>query len=416
MNIGFISTRLSGTDGVSLETQKLSQVLREFGHQTFFCAGELDAHAQPGYLIPEAHFTHPTAQALHDEAFHNPQPSPEFFERVYAEADKLRAALEIFVEQYAIDIIVPQNALTIPMNLSLGIAITDLIKRHRIKTLAHHHDFYWERERFINNGIQDILNEAFPPDLKPIVHMVINKAMQQRLYAFRGIQALYLPNVFDFETAPPEPDDYARTFRQEIGLSESDLIILQPTRIVRRKGIELAIELLRRLDDPRLVLVITGYEGDERGGYGTWLREQAERAGIRYRFAGEHIGSARGEVDGKRIYTLWDIYPQAHVVTYPSLYEGFGNALIETLYFRKPLIVNTYPIYLSDIKPAGVKAVEFLYDIDETVLDETRRVIDDATLREEITAHNFQVGLAHFSYRVLRDRLAQAVQALIDRT
>jgi hypothetical protein len=34
----------------------------------------------------------------------------------------------------------------------------------------------------------------------------------------------------------------------------------------------------------------------------------------------------------------------------------------ETLYFRKPLIVHTYPVYLADIK-SGVWAVEFNYDI-----------------------------------------------------
>ncbi len=59
MNIGFISTRLAGVDGVSLETQKLAQVMRELGHATFFCAGELDADAQPGDLVPTMHFTDP---------------------------------------------------------------------------------------------------------------------------------------------------------------------------------------------------------------------------------------------------------------------------------------------------------------------------------------------------------------------
>ncbi len=412
MNIGFISTRLAGVDGVSLETQKLAKVFREMGHDCFFCAGELDGNAQPGYLIPEAHFTHPTAKALHDEAFAKPKLEAEFFARLYASADSIRAELEKFIKQYSIDLIVPQNALTIPMNIALGIAIADCVKRTRVKALAHHHDFYWERERFINNGIQDQLNEAFPPDLQPMVHMVINKAMQQRLKAIKGIDALYLPNVFDFETPPPEPDDYAMSFREEIGLSEDDLIVLQPTRIVRRKGIELAIELMRLLDDERLVFVVTGYEGDERGGYGDWLKMQADRAGIRYKFIGEYVGSERGEINGHKVFDLWDVYPHAHLISYPSIYEGFGNALVETVYFRKPLVVNTYPMYLSDIKPAGIRAVEFFYDIKEETLADTRRLIDDEAYRAELIEHNYQVGLEHFSYQVLRQVLAEALKRL----
>jgi glycosyltransferase involved in cell wall biosynthesis len=412
VNIGFVGTRFAGVDGVSLETQKLARVFQEMGHATFYCAGELDSHAQPGTLVPEMHFTHPTAQALHDEAFAAPRLAPDYFRRLYDSADGIRAQLEAFVQQYAIDVIVPQNALTIPMNLALGIAISDLVKRTRIKTLAHHHDFYWERDRFTNNGVQDALNEAFPPNLQPIVHMVINRAMQQRLWAIKGIDALHLPNVFDFENPPPPPDDYANTFRREIGLTDDDIIALQPTRIVRRKGIELAIELIHRLNDPRVVLVITGYEGDERGGYGDWLKRQAESSGIRYKFIGDYIDAERGERNGHKVYDLWDVYPHADFITYPSLYEGFGNALIETVYFRKPLVVNTYAMYLSDIKPAGIRAAEFNLNITEDVLKETRRIIDDAAYRDEMTAHNYAVGLQHFSYRVLRDVLHNALERL----
>jgi len=32
MNIGFISTRIAGTDGVSLEIAKLATILRRLGH------------------------------------------------------------------------------------------------------------------------------------------------------------------------------------------------------------------------------------------------------------------------------------------------------------------------------------------------------------------------------------------------
>ena len=68
MNIGFISTRLAGTDGVSLETAKLATVLKQMGHQIFYCAGELDGDI-PGLCAPELHFVDDVAVALGKRAF-----------------------------------------------------------------------------------------------------------------------------------------------------------------------------------------------------------------------------------------------------------------------------------------------------------------------------------------------------------
>jgi len=57
------------------------------------------------------------------------------------------------------------------------------------------------------------------------------------------------------------------------------------------------------------------------------------------------------DVNRKDLYTLWDVYPHADFVTYPSLYEGFGNAFLEAVYFKKPLLINRYAIFLRDIEP-----------------------------------------------------------------
>jgi glycosyltransferase involved in cell wall biosynthesis len=410
MRIGFVSTRLAGVDGVSLETAKLVTVLEGMGHTCFYCAGELDAGGPPGQSAPAMHFTHPDARALHDSAFGRPQVSRAVIHRVYEQADALRAELERFVSTYSLDMIVSQNASAIPMNIALGVAIHDLAARTRIPTICHNHDFYWERERFLTNGIQDILDTAFPPGLENVQHFVINTPMQRQLYARRGIWADYLPNVFDFATPPPPLDDYAASFRAELGLREDDVIVLQPTRVIRRKAIEKAVELVRKLDDPRLILLITGYEGDEPGGYGAWLREEADRAGIRYRFIADYVGDGRGEKDGHRVYSLWDIYPPATLVTYPSTYEGFGNALVEALYFGKPVVVHTYAMYLSDIKPAGVQAVEFTHDITPDVLAQVRGLLDNPARREALAAHNTVVGKTHFSYERLADVLGMALK------
>ncbi len=414
MNIGFISTRLAGVDGVSLETAKLVAAFETMGHKSFYLAGQLEESGEiPGWEVPAMHFNAPGARALFEEVFRDPNPPRETFQEIYSQADVIRGHIEAFIDEFDIDVLVPQNASTIPMHISLGVAIEATVRRNRILTLCHHHDFYWERERYINNGIQDILDTAFPPNLEPIRHMCISTVMQRRLKAWRGIDAYYLPNVFDFENPPPEPDEYAMSFRSEMGLSDNDLIVLQPTRVIRRKAIEKAIELLRKLDDDRLVFVVTGYESDEPTEYGPWLREEAERAGIRFKFIGDQVGASRGTTeDGRRIFSLWDIYPHAHFITYPSVYEGFGNALIETLYFRKPLIVHTYPAYVADIKSCGVQAVEFYHDITDDVLDQARQMIDDAKVRDAMTDHNYEVGLQHFSYKVLGLTLYKAIYDL----
>ncbi|RMG83097.1 MAG: glycosyltransferase [Chloroflexi bacterium] len=415
MRIGFIATRLAGVDGVSLETEKLVHVLERRGHECFYIAGELQDGGTQGVLVPEMHFKHPTAQAHHDAAFQTASPPASLFREIFEMADYLRERLDSWVRDNNIELIISQNASTIPMNLALGVAIRDLVERTRIPLICHNHDFYWERERFLVHGIGDILDTAFPPDLEPVRHLVISTIAKRELYSRRGIRATYTPNVFDFQTPPPEPDSYTQSFRHEVGLSDDDIIILQPTRVVRRKAIEKAIELVKKLNDERVILLITGYEGDETGGYGEWLLERAAQSGIRYKFIADYVDDVRGEHNGHKVFTLWDIYPHARLITYPSVIEGFGNALIETVYFRKPFVVHTYPVYLADIRTAGIKAVEFHYDITDEVVAQTRQLLDDDALCERIVEHNYQIGLKHFSYETLENTLEQVINDLMPR-
>ena len=49
-NVGFISTRFAGTDGVSLETAKWADVFQKEGFSCFYFAGELDRPPDHSYL------------------------------------------------------------------------------------------------------------------------------------------------------------------------------------------------------------------------------------------------------------------------------------------------------------------------------------------------------------------------------
>jgi glycosyltransferase involved in cell wall biosynthesis len=100
------------------------------------------------------------------------------------------------------------------------------------------------------------------------------------------------------------------------------------------------------------------------------------------------------------------VYPHADLVTYPSHYEGFGNAFLEAIYFGKPVVVNTYAVYARDIDPLGFKTIEMTQLVSREVVEATREILGNARLREEWAKTNYALGLKYFSYAVARRKLA----------
>jgi len=196
-----------------------------------------------------------------------------------------------------------------------------------------------------------------------------------------------------------------RRMRAELGMTDGGLLVVQPTRVVPRKGIELAIELVGRLEDPEAILLITSPAGDEGLDYLVQLELQAERAGVRLRYAADRF---EPDLEGKPIgpaHTLHDAYLAADVITYPSLFEGFGNALIEAIFYGKPVVVNRYPVYVADIAPLGLEFIEIDGGItDETVAD-VRRVLASPAKQRRIAERNYDIARRRLSYKVLRRRL-----------
>lgn len=404
MRIGFIATRLSGTDGVSLEVEKWTRVLRRMGHEVFFCAGELSGYASGGTLIPKLHFADQSIHSLTQKAFSLDAGSDyeSLVDEIYTLADELRTPLRAFIRSNRLDLIIVQNALTIPMNLPLGVCLTGLIAELGVRTIAHHHDFYWERQRYQTNGILDVLDTTFPAKLPTIQHVTINSIAQARLKARRGIDSLVIPNVYDFANPPPEIDEYNRDFRASLGLSNDAIFILQPTRIVQRKGIEMAIELVQRMELPKPQLFITHRSDDEGLAYWHWLKREASVMGVQVQLIDHLIAPERSTIKGHKVYSLDDAYLHADLVTYPSLYEGFGNALLEAIYFHKLLVVNRYPVYNADIKPLGFEFVELDGFVDDHVVEQVKNLIQDPKRVQEMVAKNYQIARKHFSMEVLQ--------------
>ena len=425
-NVGFISTRFAGTDGVSLETAKWTNVFEKVGFTCFYFAGELDRPAESSYLIKEAHFKHPDIKDIYRNCFGASVRGRFVTRKIYEVKQKLKDHLYKFVEKFNLDLLVSENALTIPLNIRLGIALTEVISETGMPAIAHHHDFFWERQHFMINACWEYLNMAFPPHLPTIQHVVINSSADNQLSLRTGISSTIIPNVMDFDNPPPvsgnfescalnpgetsqSADSYAADVRRALGVADDELLILQPTRVVKRKGIEHAIELVSRLG-MKAKFIISHASGDEGYDYERRVREYSKLMKVDTYFVSNIINEQRGNTkNGRKIYTLEDIYPYADLVTYPSNFEGFGNAFLEAVYFCRPIVVNTYSLYTLDIKPKGFSVIEIDGCVTDEAVRKTKKVLTNRELRKKMVTHNYETARKYYSYSVLAKKLKNII-------
>lgn len=405
VHIGFVSTRFSGTDGVSLETEKWANVLSALGHECFYFAGESDRAADRSIVVPEAHFKHPQIQSLNSDIFDDHVRSSETTGVIQRLRYHLKQRLYEFILNYALDILVVENAISLPMNVPLGLAITELIAETQMPTISHDHDFFWERSRFSVSAVADYLDAAFPPTLPSIIHVVINSFAARQLALRTGASAVLVPNVMDFDNPPEKPDGVIDELREALGVGKDQHMLLQPTRIVPRKRIEHAIELARRME-LNSKLVITHKSGDEGSDYVTHLRKYAELMGVEVVFGAEIVNHRREALpNGRRVYALGDAYQAADLVTYPSTIEGFGNAFLETIYYKRPLVISTYEIFKTDIQPKGFQVIGFEEFIQDDTIKAARECLLHPEVGQKMADHNYEIGRRYYSFSGLESQL-----------
>lgn len=418
MRIGIIIGRIGDVDGVALETEKWIQVLKKMGHEIFILSGQF----KEDVIEPENQkarralsFFSPECEWEQNRAFFFP---PDDSERLLSHLDGTANTVATTVFQwildYRIDVILVENASSLPAHLSLGMGIMRCAERVNLPIVVHHHDFSWERgSRYASPfpEITQIVEETFPLRTSNARHVVINSDQQGVLKEKFDIDAMFVPNVMDFDRPFASKDSYNADLPASIGLQEGDIPLFQITRIVERKGIEVAIDLVNRLEDSKIKLVITGSAADDhRKGYYSELLSQIERNGLKDRvlFAHHKLLSNRGSSStGERIFSLSDAYAHAVACTYFSTYEGFGNAFVEAVVARRPVFVNNYkPVYWPDIGRHGFKTV-MLEDNNLTneAVAEIDRIVHDPALQVEIAEHNFELGRKHFSFEVLEQKL-----------
>jgi mannosylglucosylglycerate synthase len=436
MNIALSHFRIGETDGVSLEMEKWKLILEKMGHKVYYLAGS------PGnteaYIIPELHYKDEENLKFIENAFvklEDYRDEDDLKTAIEAYTERAEKHLEKFIKEYEIDVLVPNNIWSRGWNIPVAIAFTNVIKKLNVKCVAHNHDFYWEREKFVKGTcdyIESCLHDYFPPKDGLIKHVVINEIARKALKERKGLDSTNVPNVFNYSASLWTVDDYNSDLRKKIGLKDDDILVLQATRIVERKAIELAIDVVAELNseknletlyanklydgrqftkDNRIVLVLAGLH-EFSSKYIEYLKGRAGEKNVDLLFINEIIEDVRCTKDGKKCYSLWDAFANSDLVTYPSVYEGWGNQFLETVFAKKPVVVYEYPVYLTDIKASGFDIISLgsthtvgkskLVNVDEEILEsaglKSIEILTDNNKRNQVVEKNFEICRKNFSY------------------
>lgn len=326
-----VSFRLGGPDGVSVEAAKWQWALGELGFDVRTVAGEGCADVLlPGLAI---------------------------------DAAEPPAALDVADALDRADLVVVENLCSLPLNPAAADVVASVLRGRR--AVLHHHDLPWQRERFPHMPP--------PPDDPAWVHVTINELSRRQL-AERGIEAATIRNAFDPD---PFPGDRPTT-RKTFDLAEDDVLVVQPTRAIARKGVPTALALAESIG------AVYWLVGPAEEGYDDELGDVLRRSKVRV---------LRGLPSGE----IADAYAAADVVAFPSAWEGFGNPVIEAALHRRPLAVRRYPV-AEELAAFGFRWFD---------------AADPAPLRawldapdDELLDHNRSVARTHFSLHDLPDRIA----------
>jgi glycosyltransferase involved in cell wall biosynthesis len=270
-------------------------------------------------------------------------------------------------------LVVVENVCSLPLHPAAADALATLLRGRR--SILHHHDLPWQRPRWAASPP--------PPDDPAWLHVTINDLSRRQL-AERGIVATTIYNTFDTH---PRPGDRDGT-RAALGVSDDELVVLQPTRAIARKNVAAGLALADALG---AVFWLTGRVEE---GYGPELGRLLERTSVPVR---RGRAGPMGPSSG-----IEHAYAACDLVVFPSRWEGFGNPPVEASLHRRPVAIGSYPVaaelrdfgfrWFDAADPRAVTA--WLISPDEAMLD-----------------HNVKIAATHFALDQLPGRLARLFTA-----
>lgn len=473
LRIGIIHSLIGKNDGVSIVIDQTVEAMvkhLDINLGNFFF---LAAHSSPRFNAQTNDvFWHKSEAHKHILLNFNNPDTEGLDELIHENALYAKQVIQEWVDENDIDLIIAHNT-SHPYNfitaVGLGYYIEELRNDDIIwpKLMVWWHDSYFERDIFSNpnpvikkylkylpgstyvNGIAFINKQQI--ELGKKVFQQDNSAIMEKFFKLR---TTVVPNTteipWEWEHLDPESetlicppqDNYNNDFMKDIGLlqqvesrgftMDDTVILLQHTRVVPRKKIELAIDLAFELEkkfkknnkNKCVAVIVSGHSGDEQNQYlnnlyvhYTELCKANPDSNVVLIFGEHNILSHRDIIVDKKFYNFAEIpsiiAAYGGIGTYFSNVEGFGNNLLEMMSFALPAVINKYEVYKAEIEQYGfdLPAIDG-GGVTGELVDSAYRLLTDIPYRNKVVKHNLKVLKEKLDHKIIADKLEPIIKSM----
>jgi D-inositol-3-phosphate glycosyltransferase len=225
---------------------------------------------------------------------------------------------------------------------------------------------------------------------------------------------LYNTDMSKIKIIPPGVDTQrfhplpVREARREIGVHESDHMLLFVGRIEPLKGIDTLIRAAAMLYKERTDICLTVIGGDTGNGEMdeseemTRLKELCEELGV------GNLVTFLGAKDQDR---LQYYYSAAHVLVMPSDYESFGMVALEAMACGTPVIASEVG-GLAFLVQDGLTGFHVPYRDPDDLANKIRLLIDNPPLRAEMSAAAIEHAQT-YNWALVTDQVLEAYEGVV---
>jgi mannosylglucosylglycerate synthase len=334
MKIGLIHyTSWPVVGGVEAVLRQQATLMAGAGHSVSIVCGDGKrfSDAIPTLVLPELNLTQGLVTQAQQEITSG-YPGTAYFQAVNAVKKPLRP---LFIQW---DCTIVHNVMTMPFHLAATQVVSELAEEGN-RVLAWTHDLAANNQDYSlpRNRVFDMIRER----QHGIEYVAISETRAREFRDLTGTSAdAVVPNGLDLSAALELTTEVSGLLAE---INSEEAILLYPTRILQRKNLGLALQILAALleiDFPAWLFITGAANGYNPGAKAHFagLKQQASELGVtdRVRWVNEHFF-----VDDAQLRSL---YLVSDALLFTTKQEGFGLPILEAAAFR-------LPIFCSDIEP-----------------------------------------------------------------